>query len=93
MILGELDAESIWRVFGVLAILDVLGTLVTIALAKFGRRAPVVDRGAQPPAGPVTLSGAQARAIEELARRTGRPAADLVSEAVERYLESIRARD
>ena len=38
MILGEIDADDIWRVLGIAAILDVLGTLVTIALAKFGER-------------------------------------------------------
>jgi hypothetical protein len=35
-ILGEVDAGDFWRLIGVIAILDVLGTLVTIALAKFG---------------------------------------------------------
>jgi hypothetical protein len=34
-ILGEVDAGDVWRLIGVIAILDVLGTLVTIALAKF----------------------------------------------------------
>lgn len=77
LILGESGPDDLWRVIGVIAILDVLGTLVTIALARFGGRGEDVR---------VTLSSAHARAIEELSRRTGRPPAELVAEAVERYL-------
>jgi hypothetical protein len=83
-ILGEVEADDLWRLIGVVAILDVLGTLVTIALAKFGGRSE-----APSPAGrlvPVTLSPAQADAIERLSRSTGRDPGELLLEAVERYV-------
>jgi hypothetical protein len=85
LILGEVDADGVWRLLGVTAILDVLGTLVTVALAKFGGRedrvAPGYDGRTR-----ITLSAAQARAIGDLAARTGRSRNDLVAEAVDRYL-------
>lgn len=87
VILGKAEADDLWRFIGVIAILDVLGTLATIALAKFGggedADAAVTSRRA--PVG-VALSDAHAATIEDLSRSTGRPPADLVAEAVERYL-------
>jgi len=85
MILEEIDADNIWRVLGVAAILDVLGTLITIALAKFGGRGSADERGLQ-----VTLGKDQAADLEQLARRTGRSANDLVAEAVARFLASAQ---
>jgi hypothetical protein len=83
MILGGIDADDVWRVLGIAAILDVLGTLVTIALAKFGRRdEPAPDDGRTR----ITLSADRARAVGDLAARTGRSADDIVAEAVDRYL-------
>jgi hypothetical protein len=87
-ILGEVDADALWRLIGVVAILDVLGTLVTIALAKFGGRddanpaVTAANDGVR-----VTLSAAHAVRIEELSRATGRSPSDLVAEAVDRYLK------
>lgn len=88
MILGGVGADDWWRVLGVIAILDVLGTLVTIALARFGGRGePDVAPRSSGQDVRVTLSSAHARAIEELSRTTGRPPAELVAEAVDRYLD------
>lgn len=90
VIIGEIEAEGVWRIIGVVAILDVLGTLVTSALAKFtgARRgaAPVATTG--PPANGLTvaLTHDQAARIEQLSRETGRSPAHLVAEAVDRYL-------
>lgn len=88
LILGEVEADGVWRVLGVAAILDVLGTLVTIALSKFGR---------QPEAGPaipgrlqVTLSAEQSAALATRASQTGTAPAQLVAEAVEGYLRAGR---
>ena len=87
MFLGGVEASDLWRFIGVIAILDVLGTLVTIAVAKFG------DRNDAPPTATsrndrvrVTLSDAHAAAIEELSRTTGRSPTSLVADAVDRYL-------
>jgi hypothetical protein len=89
MILDEIDADDVWRVVGVLAILDVLGTLVTIALARFGGRADADDTATtRSDRVRVTLSGAHTAAIEELSRATGRPPAALVAEAVDHYLNA-----
>jgi hypothetical protein len=89
MILGEVDAGDVWRFIGVVAILDVLGTVVTIALAKFGGRREPERPGYTPNhLVRVTLSDAHAAAIEDLSRASGRPPADLVAEAVDRYLET-----
>ncbi|HET6165597.1 MAG TPA: hypothetical protein VFE07_02105 [Marmoricola sp.] len=83
LILGEVDADGVWRLLGVTAILDVLGTLVTVALAKFGgRNEPARYDGRSR----VTLSADRARAIGDLAARTGRSREDIVAEAVDRYL-------
>jgi hypothetical protein len=95
LILGEVGADGLWRFIGVVAILDVLGTLVTIALAKFGGGRSDSEPGPGSPHRPVrlALSDSHAAAIEELARRSGRPAAELVGEAVDRYLQAVNADD
>lgn len=74
---------DVWQLLGIVAILDVLGTLVTIALAKFGGRdeAPADGRVR------LTLSPGQSAGIAARSRATGRPAEELVAEAVEQYLE------
>jgi len=82
LILGQSGPDDLWRVIGVVAILDVLGTLVTIALARFGDRGAPRGSGLQ-----VTLSAVHARALEDLSRRTGRTPDELVDAAVERYLD------
>ncbi|CUR60272.1 conserved membrane hypothetical protein [metagenome] len=73
------DTDSMARVIGILAILDVLGTVVCIALGVFGRiRQPAVEQIVLPADLRARLS---ARAAE-----TGRSTNDLLVEAAERYL-------
>lgn len=85
LVLSAIDADGVWRLLGVVAILDVLGTLVTIALAKFsGRQEPAAagyDGRTR-----ISLAAHQAQAIGDLAARTGRSRDDLVAEAIDRYL-------
>jgi hypothetical protein len=88
MIVEAIDADNVWRVLGVAAILDVLGTLVTIALAKFGNHEQPASRNGELQ---VTLGADQAAALDVVARRTGRTADHLVAEAVDRYLGQIAA--
>lgn len=91
LILGEIEGDSTWRLFGVVAILDVLGTLVTIALAKF---TDVGDQGSARPAErvldttTVRLALDQAETLGLLAIRTGRSTDALVADAVAQYLRA-----
>ncbi|MEN8673095.1 hypothetical protein [Nocardioides sp.] len=87
-ILGA-DDDGLWRLIGIVAILDVLGTVVAMALGAF---APAAD-APPPPAGvgqePAHTVRVPARLDSELAtlaRRTGRTSEDLVAEALTRYL-------
>ncbi|MET3962912.1 F0F1-type ATP synthase assembly protein I [Marmoricola sp. OAE513] len=84
LIVEAIDGD-VWQLLGIVAILDVLGTLVVIALAKFsgGGGAEVV--GADDPLRP-TLTAAQSAAIRERAAATGRSADEVVAEAVDGYL-------
>lgn len=82
LILEAFDGDSNFRLLGVVAILDVLGTLVTSALAKFGGK----DDGAPGSSAQLRLSAVQSGRVRELARSTGRDPDDLVTEAVDRYL-------
>jgi hypothetical protein len=83
MILEAFAGDDIWRPLGVVAILDVLGTLVTIAMAKFGGK----DESAAGTNGVrVTVTGDLAIRLEQRSRATGRSAEDLVGEAVGNYL-------
>jgi F0F1-type ATP synthase assembly protein I len=83
MILGEVGADDVWRLLGVLAILDVLGTLVTIALAKFGGGGTprVTDSRLR-----VTLSPERTAALERLSAGSGRTPEQLVGDAVDRLI-------
>lgn len=78
---GSWFDDSYWRVFGVLAILDVLGTVVLAALTAFRRRAPE-------PAAPRLRLTAQheARLREAAAQRDTSPQL-LLDEAIDRHLE------
>jgi hypothetical protein len=89
LILGSDIGDSGARFFGVVAIVDVLGTIVTIALAVFGD-SPA--RGAL--AGPlsVELSDDLAGRLRRRAADTGRPAPELVAEAVQRWLDATADR-
>lgn len=81
LVLG-LDPQGDWffRMLGVVAILDVLGTVVAAALSRFGT-------GADPhPSGEIALPTTLAVRLDALAARTGQPRADLVALAVEQYL-------
>lgn len=84
MILEVLAGDDIWRPLGVVAILDVLGTLVTIALAKFGDR-----DDEEAPAGRlrVTVAPAQAAAVTLRATESGRTPDQVVADALEQYLQ------
>ena len=71
---------SWWRVMGVLGILDVLGTVVTVAMAKFGRdRGPALER-----TGPDTIliPSEVADALRARAAREGRSVEDVLRDAV-----------
>ena len=88
-ILGEVEADDFWRLIGVVAILDVLGTLVTIALAKFTDRGGVEERRTSRAAqARLTLSEAHTVAVQDLSRASGRAPAAVVAEAMDRYLET-----
>jgi hypothetical protein len=65
------------RLLGVIAILDVLGTLLSIALGLFGRPAGSLT---------VTVPPAIAQRLRAEADRTGRPVTDVVDEALARYV-------
>jgi hypothetical protein len=79
VILSEADADGVWRLIGVVAILDVLGTVVTVAIAKFGSGGSHGPRALE-------LTGGLAIAVADRARAEGRPAIAVLEEAVERYL-------
>lgn len=78
LITGYEPADGFLRVLGVVAILDVLGTLVTIAIGVFGRH----DRALG-----VSLPPATAARLRAESSATGRPVRELVDEAVVRYLD------
>ncbi|MCW2858048.1 MAG: hypothetical protein JWR52_3663 [Marmoricola sp.] len=86
MILGPSSDGGLWRAVGVVGILDVLGTLITIAMAKFGDPARASSVSSRDGTLRVTLSADQARDINNLVRRTGRSADHIVGEAVDRFL-------
>jgi hypothetical protein len=81
-ILGWDASDAGARAIGVVAILDVLGTVVTMALGIFARDAPPRDDGPLQ----VTLSPETATGLLAASRATGRPVAELVDEAVSGYL-------
>jgi hypothetical protein len=81
LILGLDAGDGTARFIGVIAILDVLGTVVTIALGVFGNHNASLT---------VTVSPDMAVRLRQEADQTGRPVRDLVDEAMTRYLEAIR---
>jgi hypothetical protein len=86
MILGGVGADDVWRLLGVLAILDVLGTLVTIALAKFGGRGAEAGGRSTGDVVRVRLTGDQAAAVDALARRSGESREQVISAAIDEFL-------
>lgn len=80
----EPGEDSFYRLLGVVAILDVLGTVVAAALMKFG--AGAADRSDTE----VSLPGELAARLGGYAALAGRSRDDVVAEAVERYLETAQ---
>lgn len=76
---GENLGDLYWRTFGVVAILDVLGTVVFAALGIFGRRARPDDE-------PDLLTPALESRIIEAARSRGVSPSQLISDALDHYL-------
>lgn len=92
VIVGDLDDEGLWRLIGVLAIMDVLGTLVTTALAKFGGRdeasaAAVAGSSADRALEPWLPEELELR-LRARAREAGIPASTLLTEAVRAFLDA-----
>jgi len=82
------DPGSLYlRLVGVVVILDALGSVVIVALARFGPGAP---RPAEPPH-VLTLSPLLAVRVAALAERTGHSAEAVLEESVERYLAVAEA--
>ncbi|MGH3348097.1 MAG: ribbon-helix-helix protein, CopG family [Nocardioides sp.] len=85
LILGDSPDDGVLRFLGVVAILDVLGTVTTLALALFGRPdapAPMGEVVA------VQLPSDLDRRLTETAARTGSSREQLVADAVGRYLDA-----
>ena len=76
---GEDLGDLYWRTFGVVAILDVLGTVVFAALGIFGRRT-------QPDGEPDLLSPALESRVIDAARSRGVSPSQLVSDALDSFL-------
>jgi hypothetical protein len=85
LVLGDDIGDGGARFLGVVAIMDVLGTVVTIALAVFGDSP---TRGTLSGPLSVELPATVAERVRRHAADTGRPATDLVVEAVDRWLAS-----
>jgi hypothetical protein len=79
MITGYQPADGFLRALGVVAILDVLGTLITIAVGVFGRNERSLT---------ITLPPAVAARLEAESAETGRPVRELVDEALTRFYGS-----
>ncbi|MEQ1737683.1 MAG: hypothetical protein ABL886_14920 [Rhodoglobus sp.] len=73
------DNESYWRFMGVVAILDVLGTIVLPVLARFGRFAQGGDQVATVM---VRLHGDAAAKVQRIAASTGATTSDVVESAM-----------
>ncbi|WP_028653946.1 hypothetical protein [Nocardioides sp. J54] len=87
-ILGESDpGGTYWRTFGVLAILDVLGSVVLTALGAFGRaRVPRPTDAAATPAEPLALTPDLQERVASYARSRGTTPERVLAAAVDRYL-------
>ncbi len=82
---AELDG-TFWRMFGVIAILDVLGTLVLGALGAFGRKESVASPAAGPPppaAAPSPLSAPVQARLTDVAHRRGVHPDRIVTDALD----------
>lgn len=70
--------DTYWRIFGVVAILDVLGTVVLSALAAFGRGRPSGEPDLLTPA-------VESRVVDAAAKR-GLSPSELISQALDDFL-------
>lgn len=84
IIFGLEPSDDVARLIGVVAILDVLGTVIAIALGVFGGPRPVSSDPAAATA--ITLPSALAAALDACARSTGRPRDEIVVEALAEHL-------
>jgi hypothetical protein len=84
LVLGyDPDGDGFYRGLGVVAILDVLGTVVGAALMKFG---PGTMGDPVPDEATVTLPGGLAARLASHAAASGRSRDDIVATALDRYL-------
>jgi hypothetical protein len=86
------DNSYYLRILGVVAILDVLGTVVVAALARFGSRSvpgDEVDGGRALGAGGIQLPDDLAQAVADLADASGRSRDEVVEAAVREYLGQV----
>lgn len=79
MIAAEDGTDALFRLVGVLAILDVLGTVVTLALALFGNRA------AADPGAPVRLPPRLEQQLSVVANERHVSREQVVADALDRY--------
>jgi hypothetical protein len=78
MIYGNEPADVFLRAFGIVSILDVLGTVVCIATSVFGKDSDSLT---------ITVPPSVASRLRTQAHATGRPVRDLVDEALTRYVD------
>jgi hypothetical protein len=78
LITGYDPADGFPRTLGIVAILDVLGTLISIAVGVFGRDAQSLT---------ITLPPGIAARLQAESAESGRPVRDLVDEALARYYD------
>ncbi len=85
MIVAENASDGSFRFLGVLAILDVLGTVVTLALALFGNRS-AAEAGA-----PVPIPARLEQQVAEAAARAHVSRDQVVADALDRYFSDSPA--
>lgn len=90
LIVSSDDGGDLWRLIGIVAILDVLGTVTTIGLATLGARGDqdggVARNGTPSPA--AALPAPLAVRLDEYVARTGRARSEVVAAAITHYLDA-----
>jgi len=84
MLVAEDGSDGLFRFVGVLAILDVLGTVVTLALALFG------NRSADDPGAPVRIPARLEQQLAAAAAQTHVSRDQVVADALDRYFSESR---